>query len=100
MPSEAALAGIQLNGLAWKAQLPIKAFIPVVTDITDEQAPEFGKAIARQLDKHSFNIGLIISEPLLNFDDLGFEEVETVEELTDALSDLYDWADFNRVLIK
>lgn len=101
MASAAALTGIQINGLQWRAKLPIKAFIPDdCTAIGDEHAATAGKIIAKHLAKHEFAIGLIISDISFTFSDFEFEYVRSQQDLMNALNDLYNWADYERIVIQ
>jgi hypothetical protein len=95
MARAAALAGVEAHGLKWKFKLPIKAFIPKVSNIQEDEAHKCALIIQRAVERTSAPLrGEIPSLP-----DIEWNLVETKEELIDALNRLYDWADNYRVLI-
>lgn len=99
MASAASLAGIELHGLAWRAKLQIKAFIPVVPEIEDVSTiPSIAKAIDDRIQRKLPSLSLTLNDPSLELD-FDFDVCETKDDLISALTNLYDWADFERVLI-
>jgi hypothetical protein len=95
MASAAAIEGIGVNGLRWRARLSIKSIIPVVPNMADEDVEKVALRIKARLD--------FLSQALekygIDVPDFELDLVETKEHLTDALTNLYDWADYERILI-
>jgi hypothetical protein len=97
MPSAAAIQGIGKYGLGWRFKLPIAAFVPKdVPELDIEEIPTVAQAIARQLRNR---LGTVPQCDQLERISMAIEASTNHEELIRNLDWLYDWADFNRVLI-
>lgn len=109
MATEASLAGMALYGRAWRARLPIKAFIPSKEiangNMADERAVAIAQIIHRNLIRQTLGLGMVLHNDIFGteleevVDSFDFHLVTNHEELYASLVALYDWADFERVLI-
>lgn len=96
MASAAALNGVCDNGLAWQKKLAIKQFIPNNIPDTDIIPHECLKRIVTVLNKLKDNLPEDFG--LLAEDWEGNEGISK-QDLIDFLNELYDLADYHRILI-
>jgi hypothetical protein len=101
MATAASLAGVGDNGLRWKYEYKIKRFIPVVPELDDSLVASSAKAIRKAINKNPNGASLTDScQTALDEIREYFDDIQDKEELLEGLTQLYDWADYWRVVIK